>query len=78
MQQKKEQTALEEWKNKEKVVQDKLDEDSKGLEKIGSKENALKTKIEEAQNKITEMGSVPSVDLIQRYQQQNQKYVSDS
>ena len=66
---------MEEWKNKEKIAQDKIDEDSKGLEKISSKENALKTKIEEAQNKITEMGSVPSVELIQKYQQQNQKYV---
>lgn len=69
---------MEEWKNKEKIAQDKIDEDSKGLEKISSKENALKTKIEEAQNKITEMGSVPSVELIQKYQQQNQKYVRRS
>lgn len=78
LQQKKEQSALEDWKNKEKIAQDKLDDDSKGHEKLGSKENALKVKIEEAQSKITEMCSVPSIELIQKYQQQSQKTVSIS
>lgn len=58
------------------MAQDKLDDDSKGHEKLGSKENALKTKIEEAQTKITEMCSVPSIELIQKYQQMNTKTVS--
>ncbi|KAK4336958.1 hypothetical protein RND71_043408 [Anisodus tanguticus] len=53
------QTSLEKAKSEEKEIIDKINEDSKDLEKITSKNSILAMKIEEYMRKIRELGTLP-------------------
>lgn len=59
---------------KEKEAQDKMEEDSKRMEKWAAKENLLHQKIEECTEKIASLGALPQVDP--SYQRMSLKTVS--
>lgn len=57
---------------REREIQDKIEEDSKELEKMASKQTVLQQKIEECTKKIRELGSLPS-DAFDKYKNMSQK-----
>ncbi|XP_039283231.1 structural maintenance of chromosomes protein 3 [Nilaparvata lugens] len=62
-----EQEEVERYKTKEKEAQEKLDADSKDLSKVSSKQAMLRQKIEDSTTKINELGSMPAVDMVNKY-----------
>ena len=58
-QQKEIESDLEEWKAKEKELNDLITEDSKQMDKLANKKSLLLKKKEEAQRKMREIGSLP-------------------
>lgn len=75
-QQKAEQDEVEKWRLKEKEAQEKRDADTKDLSKVASKQTMLQTKIQECTNKIQELGSMPSPDMVNKYMSYTTKNVS--
>ncbi|XP_046850172.1 structural maintenance of chromosomes protein 3-like isoform X2 [Xenia sp. Carnegie-2017] len=63
---------LEDWKNKEKESQLRLNDDSKSVEKIASKKSVLIKKKDDCMKKIRELGSLPS-NAFEKYQAVNVK-----
>ncbi|GAB6024529.1 hypothetical protein CHUAL_009682 [Chamberlinius hualienensis] len=61
------QHELENWKAQERETQEKLNDDSKDLEKMVNKQALLLKKKEECTRKIRELGSLPS-DAFDKYQ----------
>ena len=61
------QKTLDEWKQKERNYQEKINDEAKELEKISSKQGLLLKKKEEAMKKIRDLGSLPS-DAFDKYQ----------
>lgn len=59
---------------KEKESQEKMEEDSKRMEKWAAKENMLHQKIEECTEKIASLGALPQVDPA--YQRMSLKQVA--
>merc|ERR1712130_1036624 len=53
-------------------IQDKIEEDSKELERMASKQTVLQQKIQECTKKIRELGSLPS-DAFEKYKNMSQK-----
>lgn len=51
---------MERYKMEERESQEKINEDSKDLEKLSTKQNTLQQKIQECVKKIRELGSIPS------------------
>jgi structural maintenance of chromosome 3 (chondroitin sulfate proteoglycan 6) len=60
--QKAHQKDLESLMQKEKDLQDKIDQDSKLTEKWAAKENLFHTKIDECTEKISNLGALPQVE----------------
>ncbi|XP_077861415.1 structural maintenance of chromosomes protein 3 [Saccoglossus kowalevskii] len=60
------QTELEEWKTNEKGQLEKIQDDTKALEKMTNKQSLLLKKKEECMRKIRELGSLPS-DAFEKY-----------
>jgi structural maintenance of chromosome 3 (chondroitin sulfate proteoglycan 6) len=58
---------LEHWKAQEREQQEKINEDSKDLEKMTNKQSLLLKKKDECMRKIRELGSLPS-DAFEKYQ----------
>ena len=58
-QQKQLENDLEEWKAREKELNDVITEDSKQMDKLANKKSLLLKKKEEAQRKMREIGSLP-------------------
>lgn len=71
--QKTEQQEQDFWKQKEKEIQEKIDEDAKDLEKMASKQNMLQQKIAECTKKIQDLGSLPTPDMYVKYQNMSTK-----
>ncbi|KAJ8873925.1 hypothetical protein PR048_024762 [Dryococelus australis] len=71
--QKSEQAAQDKWKIKEKEIQEKIDDDAKDLEKMVSKQNTLQQKIADCTKKIQDLGSLPSPDIVAKYQSMSTK-----
>ena len=61
------QKNLDEWKQKERSYQERINDEAKELEKISSKQGLLLKKKEEAMKKIRDLGSLPS-DAFDKYQ----------
>jgi structural maintenance of chromosome 3 (chondroitin sulfate proteoglycan 6) len=57
---------------REREIQDKIEEDSKELERMASKQTVLQQKIEECTKKIRELGSLPA-DAFDKYKTMSQK-----
>jgi len=66
------QMEVEKWKGIERQCQERLNEDSKELEKMTSKQSILLKKKEECTNKIRELGSLPT-DAFDKYQKMASK-----
>ncbi|XP_044737873.1 structural maintenance of chromosomes protein 3 [Chrysoperla carnea] len=64
---KSEQIELDKWKAVEKSTQEKIEEDSKSLEKIASKQNLLEQKIAECTEKINALGALPAPEMYEKY-----------
>ncbi|XP_070540446.1 structural maintenance of chromosomes protein 3-like [Ptychodera flava] len=58
--------SLDEWKNQEKDYQDRIQDDTKELERMTNKQSLLLKKKEECMRKIRELGSLPS-DAFEKY-----------
>ena len=69
---KKAQAELEVSRLREHDIQDKIEEDSKELERMASKLTILQQKIEECTKKTREFGSLPS-DAFDKYKNMSQK-----
>lgn len=67
---------MDEWKGKEREAQEKIEEDSKGLEKLSTKLNLMQEKITECTEKISQLGPLPSPETYQRFNSMNLKQVS--
>ena len=61
------QKTLDDWKQKERSYQEKINDEAKELEKISSKQGLLLKKKDEAMKKIRDLGSLPS-DAFDKYQ----------
>jgi len=61
------QKTLDDWKQKERSYQERINDEAKELEKISSKQGLLLKKKEEAMKKIRDLGSLPS-DAFDKYQ----------
>ena len=61
------QKNLDDWKQKERTYQEKINDEAKELEKISSKQGLLLKKKDEAMKKIRDLGSLPS-DAFDKYQ----------
>lgn len=75
-QQKMEQEELERWRIKEKEAQEKRDADTKDLSKVSSKQTMLQAKIQEETQKIQDLGSLPSPEMVNKYMSYSSKNVS--
>lgn len=73
---KNEQNELDKYKKVEKEAQDKIDEDSKHLEKFATKQNLLEQKIAESVEKINQLGALPSDELYSQFKRLSQRNVS--
>lgn len=71
-----EKVELEKWRMKEKELQEKMEEDAKDLEKMASRHNTLMAKVEECTKKISDLGSLPQPEMINKYMNLSQKAVS--
>ncbi|XP_046992407.1 structural maintenance of chromosomes protein 3 [Schistocerca americana] len=71
--QKNEQVEQDTWKQKEKEIQEKIDEDAKDLEKMAAKQNMLQQKIAECTKKIQELGALPPPEMYLKYQNMSTK-----
>lgn len=67
---------MENYKKDERDAQDKIDEDSKHLEKYASKQNVLEQKIAECVEKIQQLGALPADDLYAQYSKKTSRCVS--
>jgi structural maintenance of chromosome 3 (chondroitin sulfate proteoglycan 6) len=71
-QQREHQKSLEHWKNVEREHMERINDDTKELEKITNKQSLLLKKKEECMRKIRELGSLPS-DAFEKYQNLSMK-----
>ncbi|XP_008549232.1 structural maintenance of chromosomes protein 3 [Microplitis demolitor] len=71
--QKAEAARVEEWKAKEKEIQEKIESDSKDLEKLTIKKNMFEQKIADCTQKIAELGALPSHDAYEKLQNMSTK-----
>ncbi|CAB0019270.1 unnamed protein product [Nesidiocoris tenuis] len=65
--QKAEQEEVERWRVKEKEAQEKRDADTKDLSKVATKQQMLQQKIQDCTQKIQELGSMPSPEMVNKY-----------
>lgn len=75
MQERAEKAELEKFRMKEKELQEKMEEDAKDLEKMTSRHNSLMQKVEECTKKISDLGSLPQPEMINKYMNLSQKAV---
>lgn len=68
-----EKVELEKWRMKEKELQEKMEEDAKDLEKMTSRHNTLMSKVDECTKKISDLGSLPQPEMINKYMNLSQK-----
>lgn len=70
------QKELDEWKGKEHEAQEKIEEDSKSIEKLSSKLNLMQEKITEYTEKISQLGTLPKPEAYQKFNSMSLKQVS--
>lgn len=76
LQERAEKVELEKWRMKEKELQERMEEDAKDLEKMTSRHNTLMAKVDECTKKISDLGSLPQPEMINKYMNLSQKAVS--